>query len=404
MRTFMLIVIFTFLIGSVIKAQNKTLKSKADEAWLAMPEHPIGNYYMGLDSVRNLFKRLELYKQNYRSSGLQFWMHFPSDARRFTWLKETVRKPPGYWKDMDEGAEVWAKGKYGPNSIDKVKRDAWAQIFPTLRKELFNSKMVTAAECREFKRVELYSYLESCLNAEFRDDKKPDLKKIRQMFAEVANDFYAAGNEIDRNDSNTPPLRTIEMIYMYRDNFNLKLSDLSTFTGWFTQSSINEIREWALKKQSLLQLQKIPMEFKTKDLNGTKIDLADLKGKVVLVDFWATWCKVCIAKMPQIKTVYDKYKREGFEVLSVTIDPEDNLDGVLKIKEKIGADWPTMIIGGKDKAGYNQSLARQIWQKYGFSGVPQLLLLDKNGLLVELNGVLGRDGLDPLVKQLIAKN
>ncbi len=133
------------------------------------------------------------------------------------------------------------------------------------------------------------------------------------------------------------------------------------------------------------------------DTKGEILRIADLKGKVVMLDFWATWCSTCIEYMPEIKKVYDEYHHKGFEVVPVSIDKENNKSQVLKIEERLGLSWQISIIG-------DLPLNAGIWKKYGFLSVPQLILLDKNGKLILNNGILRNpSGLSEQVKAALIK-
>src|SRR5690606_25271439 len=124
----------------------------------------------------------------------------------------------------------------------------------------------------------------------------------------------------------------------------------------------------------------------------------------VLVDFWSTGCSSCIERMPAIKLVYDKYKSKGFEVVSGCLNSEDEEEVVRKIKKRIESEWPILMLGGKDKREWATSMGNKIMRKYGFFGVPQLLLLNKQGKLVLLNDVLRDGNFEPIVKELLAEN
>src|SRR5260370_36099384 len=61
-------------------------------------------------------------------------------------------------------------------------------------------------------------------------------------------------------------------------------------------------------------------DFQLESLDGSKIRLSDLKGKVVMLNFWATWCAPCISEMPLFVRMYEKYRAQGFEILAVSVD------------------------------------------------------------------------------------
>jgi len=116
--------------------------------------------------------------------------------------------------------------------------------------------------------------------------------------------------------------------------------------------------------------------------NGVDMSLADLKGKVVLLDFWASWCKPCRKENPNVVRAYDKYKTKGFTVFSVSLD-QDRGDGRGKTKwEKAIADdnlkWDYHV---SDLKGWKSSASAL----YGVKSIPQTFLIDANGRIVAKN-------------------
>ena len=104
-------------------------------------------------------------------------------------------------------------------------------------------------------------------------------------------------------------------------------------------------------------------------LNKQKFQLSDFQGRVVLIDFWATWCPPCRAEIPNIKSVYNKFKDQGFEVISISLDNDAN-----KFRSYVndnGMKWVHVMDGG----GWQTRLA----QKYGIRSIPAMFLLDHEG-------------------------
>jgi len=134
--------------------------------------------------------------------------------------------------------------------------------------------------------------------------------------------------------------------------------------------------------------QKAP-EISLPDVSGKTIQLSSLRGKIVLVDFWASWCPPCRAANPSVVKLYRKYKDKGFEVYSVSLDSK---------KEA----WMKAI--RNDRITYTQVMDVASWysdfaQKYGVTQIPFSFLLDKNGTIVAID--LDERELDRAVQKLV---
>jgi peroxiredoxin len=112
--------------------------------------------------------------------------------------------------------------------------------------------------------------------------------------------------------------------------------------------------------------------FTQKDVNGKPVSLADLKGKIVLVDFWASWCHPCRAENPNLKEQYKLYKDRGFEILSVSLDT-DKRNWVHAI-EQDGLPW----LHVSDLKGWNN----QVGRLYGVRAVPACFLVNAKGEII----------------------
>jgi peroxiredoxin len=120
-------------------------------------------------------------------------------------------------------------------------------------------------------------------------------------------------------------------------------------------------------------------EVKGVQLDGKPFDLASLKGKVVLIDFWATWCGPCRAELPNVIKNYEKYSKAGFEVVGISID-DDRMALDEFIKEQ-PLPWITLFNPEEATRGFEDPTAR----KFHVSGIPATYLIDPSGKLVHVN-------------------
>lgn len=121
-----------------------------------------------------------------------------------------------------------------------------------------------------------------------------------------------------------------------------------------------------------------PMNLVFTAMDGHLVDLTDLRGKVVLINFWSTTCPACIAAMPKLKNLYDKFRNEGFEIIGIADDGERSKENVLKILNKANATWPQRLDKGSEASVNFHTL-------YQINVLPTNWIVDSNGMLAEKN-------------------
>ena len=148
----------------------------------------------------------------------------------------------------------------------------------------------------------------------------------------------------------------------------------------------------AKKAQADLVEGKTFPDFTVTDTSGKPLSIANYKGKVVLLDFWATWCGPCVQELPNVVKTYDKYHSQGFEVIGISLDRDrQKLAGFTKEKKM---PWPQYF----DGLVWENKLA----VKYGINGIPATFLLDGQGKIIAKD--LRGEALEQAVAKALGKN
>lgn len=128
-------------------------------------------------------------------------------------------------------------------------------------------------------------------------------------------------------------------------------------------------------------------------VGGKPLDAAAISGKVVLVDYWATWCQPCVAKLPELRGIYQRFRERGFEIVGVSLDDHDaKLDEFVTAQ---GIAWPIVRGTSADDSGLQHPLA----VRYAVDSVPKSFLLDRRGSVAAIDPPLHE--LPKLVEKLL---
>lgn len=149
----------------------------------------------------------------------------------------------------------------------------------------------------------------------------------------------------------------------------------------------------SLDKRSAVEIGSKAPQFSGPDPDGKELALKDLMGKVTLIDFWAAWCRPCRIENPNIVKVYNKYHEQGFNIIGISLDREDQRDRWLQAIEQDNLTWPQI--------SNLQFWEEPIAQLYGVRAIPAAFILDENGVIVATN--LRGDDLENKVKELLEK-
>jgi thiol-disulfide isomerase/thioredoxin len=134
---------------------------------------------------------------------------------------------------------------------------------------------------------------------------------------------------------------------------------------------------------------------KLTDLEGVEFDASALKGKVVFLNVWATWCGPCRAELPNVVTSYQRYHSQGFEVLGVSLDRANSAAKLASFTRENNMAWPQIYDGGYWHA--------EVAQKYGIQSIPRAILVDGDTGTILAEGPSARGSrLAPAIERALA--
>ena len=134
-----------------------------------------------------------------------------------------------------------------------------------------------------------------------------------------------------------------------------------------------------------------PMDFTLKDMNGDDLELASLKGSVILLNFWATWCGPCKIEIPGFVELQDEYGDEGFQVLGLSVD--DTPEQIRAFATQFAVNYPMLVGLGREDF---QDAYGPIW------GLPVSIWIDREGTLCKTHmGIASKEDFEEVLKAML---
>jgi peroxiredoxin len=225
-------------------------------------------------------------------------------------------------------------------------------------------------------------------------------KDLAEHFSEF--DKILAAHKGEKTDDVAQVLLMKAMLYIQvlddeKQGLPLLTQLKKDFPGTNPAAAVDRIMEGFEKQKASKEIQrklavgsKFP-DFEEKDLAGQPLSIARFKGKVVLVDFWATWCGPCIAELPNVLKAYETHHGKGFEIVGISLDSDK--DKLTKFIADRKMTWPQYF----DGKGWQTKLAGT----YGVNSIPATYLLDGEGKIIAKN--LRGEALEEAVAKALKK-
>ena len=239
------------------------------------------------------------------------------------------------------------------------------------------------------------------------DNYEEKMLSYRELFfekLEIHKEFIK--NFIENNESSkaclialfqtygpSSPVLTVDEDLIY---FEKVLENLKTT---FPKSKHIKLLEEQIEKLKPLAYGQMAPNFTLPDLNKNQISLSEFRGKVLLLDFWASWCKPCRIENPQLVKLYQKYSGLGFDILSISLDgTQRQKDPEKKWKQAIEEDNLSAWTHLSELKGWQTSVR----ELYNFNSIPYTILIDQDGKIIGKN--LKKSDLEIKIKNTLSNN
>ncbi len=228
----------------------------------------------------------------------------------------------------------------------------------------------------------LQPYFENMLTLRDPSELTPEEKRDTAFVSRIRREFHSqldAMVPVQLNFVNEHPTSYVSLITLkelVRDSRWLKQVDssFSTLSPQIKSSVLGKEISDKIQLGKKITVGMTAVDFIQPNDKGKPVKLSDYRGKFVLLDFWASWCGPCRSENPNVLSAYQKYKNQGFTVLSVSIDEEKDREKWLKAIVEDGLIWPQL----SDLKGSNNT----VYKLYGITTIPANLLISPEGIII----------------------
>jgi thiol-disulfide isomerase/thioredoxin len=324
-----------------------------------------------------------MFVQGVLTAGQTFYDRHPNDPRRWDCVMQMV-KQFGSWTGGINGRE---DGKKAADAVfDEAARAQWAIKLQALR-----VAGVAARDISETNRLILeQETLVGLRNA-----------AAKAAPAERAAALAAVKAEVDRLAAKYPDeplmgsiasgyIKSMERAGATREEVQAQWAAFAAYPGTALANAAPAGAREAAARQQLGDRAKLPIELAFTAVDGRKVDLRDLRGKVVLVEFWATWCGPCKEEIPNLKKIYAAYHGNGFEIVGITLENARlaDADTAAEREQKLAKARQVLVdFTAKQEMPWPQYFDGKYRQNtiavdYLINAIPAMFLLGKDGRII----------------------